>query len=113
MRRILRRLSNLAAAGSLTLSLAAAALWVRTEAIGRTDTLIWGRPGVYRCVEFSGDDVEYKALHDPGLPARPPAWVARRGGWARPPGPSNPAALPATSATWILPQPRSAFLAAE
>ena len=86
-------------------------LWVRTEAAHRTESFSWGGPGVYHCLELSGDDAKYKLLYDPGLPATPLRWDRLRGGWARPPKPSNPSALPATSVTWVLPRPDGAFAA--
>jgi hypothetical protein len=109
MRRLARHLSPAAAALSFALWLAAAALWVRTAAMGRTDTLVWGEAGAYRSVEFSGDDVEYKDLRDPGYGPTPLRWHARRGGWVRPPGPTDPAALPETSVTWVIPDTRGEF----
>ena len=46
-----RRLLNLLTALSLLLcAAAAAALWVRTEVLGHTDTISWGPAGVFRCV---------------------------------------------------------------
>jgi hypothetical protein len=105
MRRFARPLLTLATAVSLFLWLAAGVLWVRTEAMGRTDTLVWGEAGVYRCLEFSQDDAEYKVLRDPGYARSPFRWHARGGGWLRPPAPSTPGALPPGSVTWIMPSP--------
>jgi hypothetical protein len=100
-----RRLFHAAALLSLSLWLAVAAVWLRTEAQGRTEVFTWTTTGVYRCLEFSGDDAKYKVLRDPGYVAQPLRWKSLRRGWARPPGPSNPPALPATSQTWVLPYP--------
>ena len=104
-----RRSFPILAGCSFVVFLAAGLLWLRTEALGRTDTLYWGGRGVYRCIELSGDDLEYKALYDPGYAAGPLRWHTRRSGWMRPPSPSNPAALPKTSVTWYLPQPRDEY----
>ena len=104
-----RRLFTILAGCSFVVFLAAALLWVRTEALGRTDTISWGRAGVYRCIELSSDDLEYKSLYDPGFGPAPLRWDTRRGGWTVPPPPSNPAALPRTSVGWYIPQPRDMF----
>jgi hypothetical protein len=100
-----RRLLNLVAALSLLLCVAVVALWVRTELLGHTHTVEWGSAGVFRCVEFSGDDAEVYLLFDPGFAARPVRWRHFRNGWAFPPAPSNPAAVPPWSVTWVMPSP--------
>ena len=85
-------------------------LWVRTELLRYTYAIAWGPGGTYRCVELSGDDLKYKVLRQPGLPPTPAGLVVRRGGWLpRPPPPVDPAALPAGSVTWVLPQPNGTF----
>ena len=99
---------NIAECACLIVSFAVLGVWVRTEAIGLTDTLSWSGAGEYRCIEFSSDDMEYKILADPGIAAAPLKWQTMRG-WVRPPAPSNPAAVPKTSVTWVIPQPRSQF----
>jgi hypothetical protein len=109
MRRLFRYSLKTLTVVSLVLWLAVAALWVCTQAIGRTESFTWGERGVHRCLEFSGDDADYKVLHDPGLPAAPLRWYRLPRGWAPPPRPSNPGALPPGSVTWIMPPPNSSF----
>ena len=107
-----RQLLKLVTVVSLLLFLLSVALWVRTEALGRTDTISWGDAGVYRSVELSSDDAEYKVLWDGGFPQRPLRWQSRRGGWHPPPAPSNPAAVPGSTPLWVLPQPNGQFMPA-
>ena len=102
------RIINIAGWACLIISIAVLGLWVRTEAIGLTDTVWWSGGGEYRCIEFSSDDMEFKILADPGILPAPLKWQTTRG-WIRPPAPSNLAALPKTSVTWVIPQPRSQF----
>src|SRR5688572_20822842 len=106
--RLLRYCLKAATAVSLVLWVAVAALWVWTEAVGRNESFTWGERGVHRCLEFWGDDVDYKVLRDPGFAAAPVRWHHRRG-WVMPPRPSNPAALPPGSSVWVLPPPGSNF----
>jgi hypothetical protein len=109
MRRLLRYFLKTLTVVSLVLWAPVAALLVWTEAIGRTECFTWGERGVHRCLELSADDADYKVLHDPGLPATPRRWQHLPRGWAAPPRPSNPAALPPGSVTWVMPPPNSDF----
>jgi hypothetical protein len=90
---------------SLGLFVAAGGLWLLTGTSRRVDTIIWGRAGEYRMLEFSGDDAEYRVLRDPGLPATPAQWRRQPSGWVPPPKPSKPVMRPPGAVTWILPGP--------
>lgn len=109
MKPFLRRAFNILVVVSAVLCVGTALLWVRTEAMQRTESFTWGGPGVYHCLDLSGDDAKYKVLYDPGSPATPAHWEELHGGWTRPPRPSKPSALPPTSVTWVLPRPDGTF----
>jgi hypothetical protein len=104
-----RWLFNFAAGVSLIVSIGIVALWLRTEYMSLHETFDWSEPGIYRALEFSSDDAEFKILKDPGITSVPLRRHTTNGGWVRPPGPSNPGAVPAWSSTVLLPQPRSSF----
>jgi hypothetical protein len=105
VKRLFRHLFTFCSAASLVLCIAVCVLWVRTGASTRTDSIVWGESGVYRLLEFSGDDAAYKILRDPGLPTTPRQWRSLPRGWLPPPRPSNPKSLPQGSVTWIMPSP--------
>jgi hypothetical protein len=99
-----RRLLNLLTVLSLVLAVAATGLWFWTGVLGHVHVVEWGLAGVFRCVEFSGDDLEVYVLSDPGFAPTPLRWQPYNG-WARPPAPSNPAAVPRWSVTFMMPSP--------
>src|SRR5262245_37385471 len=105
MRRFGRLALALTTALSALLLIAITALWLRTEAMQRTDSLVWGEAGVYHVIEFSEDDADYKILHDPGLPPTPLKLHVRNNGWLRPPAPSRRGVLPRGATSWLLPSP--------
>jgi hypothetical protein len=107
MRRFPRILLASGTALSAMLVVAMTALWVRTEAMRRTDSVIWGVAGVYHIVEFSGDDAEYKILRDPGFAPTPLQLRTTQRGWLRPPPPSRRGVVPRGTTTWIMPSPSS------
>src|SRR5687767_5012700 len=100
-----RRLLNLLTALSLLLCVSVVALWTRTEVLGHTDTVEWEPAGVFRCLEFSADDVEFYVLSHPGSPPTPLRRRHFRNGWAKPPPPTNPAAVPPWGVTFMMPSP--------